>query len=377
MNKNIENKSNFLFYSTNEGTTNIQVILDEETVWATQNSMSDIFDVEENTITYHVSNIYSDGELSKSSTTRKIRVVRLEGNRNVSRELDFYNLDMIISVGYRVNSQKATLFRKWATNVLKEYLIKGFALDDDRLKQGKNLFDKDYFDELLERIREIRASERRFYQKITDIYATAVDYDSKAQITQTFFATVQNKLEFAITNHTAPEIIKLRANSKLPNMGLTSYKNEKKRGKVLKSDVSTAKNYLVEEEIKELNRIVSMYLDYAENQANRGKLMSMKEWADKLDAFLLFNDYNILKDSGKIRADVAKKFAEKEYEKFRVVQDKEYKSDFDKVIENIKSTGNLPKEDIKSINPYSISSVSKFNKILKKGLDIDPNDEQK
>lgn len=375
MDENIENKSNFLFYSTAEGTTNIQVILDEETVWATQNSMSEIFDVEENTITYHVSNIYSDGELSKSSTTRKIRVVRLEGTRNVSRELDFYNLDMIISVGYRVNSQKATLFRKWATNVLKEYLIKGFALDDDRLKQGKNLFDKDYFDELLERIREIRASERRFYQKITDIYATAVDYDSKAQITQTFFATVQNKLEFAITNHTAPEIIKSRANSKMPNMGLTSFKNEKKGGKVLKSDVSTAKNYLVEEEIKELNRIVSMYLDYAENQANRGKLMTMKEWADKLDAFLLFNDYNILKDSGKIRADVAKKFAEKEYEKFRVVQDKEYKSDFDKVIENIKTTGNLPKEDIKSISAYSISSVSKLNKILKNGLDTHPKDD--
>lgn len=378
MEDNIENKSNFLFYSTDSGTTNIQVILDEDTVWATQNSMSEIFDVEENTITYHVSNIYSDGELSKSSTTRKIRVVRLEGTRNVSRELDFYNLDMIISVGYRVNSQKATLFRQWATSILKEYLIKGFALDDDRLKQGKNLFDKDYFDELLERIREIRASERRFYQKITDIYATAVDYDSKAQITQTFFATVQNKLEFAITNHTAPEIIKLRANSKLPNMGLTSYKNEKKGGKILKSDVSTAKNYLAEEEIKELNRIVSMYLDYAENQANRGKLMTMKEWVDKLDAFLLFNDYNILKDSGKIRADVAKKFAEKEYEKFRVVQDKEYKSDFDKAIENIKTTGSLPKEDIKSINPYSISSVSKLNKILKNGLDTSSkNNDQK
>ncbi|WP_125718749.1 virulence RhuM family protein [Flavobacterium ustbae] len=378
MEENIENKSNFLFYSTDNGTTNIQVILDEDTVWATQNSMSEIFDVEENTITYHISNIYSDRELSKSSTTRKIRVVRLEGTRNVSRELDFYNLDMIISVGYRVNSKKATLFRQWATSILKEYLIKGFALDDDRLKQGKNLFDKDYFDELLERIREIRASERRFYQKITDIYATAVDYDSKAQITQTFFATVQNKLEFAITNHTAPEIIKLRANSKLPNMGLTSYKNEKKGGKILKSDVSTAKNYLAEEEIKELNRIVSMYLDYAENQANRGKLMTMKEWVDKLDAFLLFNDYNILKDSGKIRADVAKKFAEKEYEKFRVVQDKEYKSDFDKAIENIKTTGSLPKEDIKSINPYSISSVSKLNKILKNGLDTSSkNNDQK
>lgn len=342
--ENIENKSNFLFYSTESGTTNIQVVLEEETVWATQGSMSEIFDVEENTITYHISNIFSDGELLRSATTRKIRVVRLEGKRNVSRELEFYNLDMIISVGYRVNSKKATLFRKWATEVLKDYLIKGFALDNDRLKQGNNLFDKDYFEELLERIREIRASERRFYQKITDIYATAVDYNVESQTTQTFFATVQNKLEFAITHHTAPEIIKLRADSNKPKMGLTSFKNEKKGGKILKSDVVTAKNYLTEEEIKELNRIVSMYLDFAENQAKRGKIMTMSEWAEKLDAFLIFNNYDLLKDSGKIKAEVAKQFAEKEFDKFRVVQDKEYVSDFDKIIEEIKTTGKLPKE---------------------------------
>lgn len=223
---NLEEKSNFMFYATEDGTTNIQVVLYDDTVWATQRSMSEIFGVEENTITYHLSNIYTEGELIKNATTRKIRVVRLEGNRNVNRELDFYNLDAIISVGYRVNSVKATRFRIWATTILKEYLIKGFALDDDRLKQGKALFGKDYFNELLEKIREIRASERRFYQKITDIYTTAVDYDVKAKITQTFFATVQNKLEFAITKQTAPEIIKSRANATKPNMG---YNMEKRR----------------------------------------------------------------------------------------------------------------------------------------------------
>ncbi|NMH89137.1 virulence RhuM family protein [Flavivirga algicola] len=367
----LEDKVNFLFYTADDGTTNIQVIIDEDTVWATQRSMSEIFGVEENTITYHISNVYSDGELAKSSTTRKIRVVRKEGTRNVNRELDFYNLDMIISVGYRVNSLSATRFRIWSTSILKEYLIKGFALDDDRLKQGKTLFDKDYFDELVERIREIRASERRFYQKITDIYATAVDYDSKAQITQTFFATVQNKLEYAITHHTASEIIKLRASSEKPNMGLTSWKNEKKGGKILKSDVGVAKNYLTHEEISELNRIVTMYLDYAENQASKGRLMNMKDWVEKLDAFLLFNEYDILKDAGKMRADVAKKFAEKEYEKFRVTQDKEYKSDFDKMVEGVKQ-GNLPQEKkIETEEP-----LSDFNQKLKQGLNYDPKQER-
>ncbi|MDO5970396.1 virulence RhuM family protein [Flavivirga aquimarina] len=367
----LEDKVNFLFYTADDGTTNIQVIIDEDTVWATRRSMSEIFGVEENTITYHISNVYSDGELTKSSTTRKIRVVQKEGTRNVNRELDFYNLDMIISVGYRVNSLRATRFRIWSTSILKEYLIKGFALDDDRLKQGKTLFDKDYFDELVERIREIRASERRFYQKITDIYATSVDYDSKAEITQTFFATVQNKLEYAITQHTASEIIKLRASSEKPNMGLTNWKNEKKGGKILKSDVGIAKNYLNHEEISELNRIVTMYLDYAENQASKARLMNMKDWVEKLDAFLLFNEYDILKDAGKMRADVAKNFAEKEYEKFRVIQDKEYKSDFDKMIEGVKQ-GNLPKEKKIEIE----EPLSDFNQKLKQGLSFNPKEER-
>lgn len=376
----LEQPKNFLFYTTDKGTTNIQVILDEETVWATQKSMGEIFDVEENTITYHVGNIFTDGELAKSATTRKIRVVRKEGDREVKRELDFYSLDMIISVGYRVNSTKATLFRIWATTILKEYLIKGFTLDDDRLKQGKTLFDKDYFDELIERVREIRASERRFYQKITDIYAQcSIDYDSKAQITRTFFATVQNKLEYAITHHTAPEIIKLRADSKKPNMGLTSWKNEKKGGKIMKSDVSVAKNYLQHEEIGELNTLVNMYLDYAELQANKGRTMSMSDWVGKLDAFLKFNEYNLLDDAGKMRKDVAKKFAEKEYSKFRIVQDKEFKSDFDTMLEKVKS-GKFPSEQrplpiMKA--PIDEEPLSDFNEKLKKGLEFNPKKESR
>ena len=289
---------------------------------------------------------------------------------------NFYNLDAIISIGYRVNSVQATQFRKWATSILKDYLVKGFILDDDRLKQGKNLFGKDYFDELLEKIREIRASERRFYQKITDIYSTAVDYNPKASITQTFFATVQNKLEFAITHLTAPELIKERADSKKPNMGLTSYKNSKIGGKILKTDVCVAKNYLSEDEISELNILVNMYLDYAELQAKRNKLMKMSDWVDKLDVFLQFNEYDVLKNSGKVRSDVAKKFAENEYQKFRIVQDQEYKSDFDKAIENIKSTGELPQEPkFITINPLSlksISALSEFNKKLKQGLEFNP-----
>lgn len=380
---NLENEHKFMFYSTSEGKINIQVVLDEdnETVWVSQSAMAEIFETTKQTISYHLTNIYNEGELNKYATVKEILTVQEEGKRNVQRNIEFYNLDAIISVGYRVNSQKATYFRIWASSILKDYLKKGFVLDDDRLKQGKTLFGKDYFDELLEKIREIRASERRFYQKITDIYATSVDYDAKASITQTFFATVQNKLEFAITHHTAPEIIKLRANSKQPNMGLTSWKNSKNGGKILKSDVIVAKNYLLEDEISELNILVNMYLDYAELQAKRNKLMTMSEWIEKLDTFLKFNEYDILKDSGKMRSDVAKKFAEKEFEKFRVVQDLEYKSDFDKVIENIKSTGNLPKEnEVFKINAQSIKSVQKlsdFNKNLKKGLDYNPNKDKK
>lgn len=365
---NLEN-TDFMFYSSDKGTTNIQVILDDknETVWVSQNSMAEIFDASKQTISYHLGNIYKEGELNRFATVKEILTVQEEGGRSVQRSIEFYNLDSIISVGYRVSSQKATMFRIWANSVLKNYLVKGFAIDDDRLKQGKNLFDKDYFDELIEIVREIRASERRFYQKITDLYATAIDYDSKSAITRNFFATVQNKLEYAITHHTAPEIIKLRASSKKPNMGLTSWKNEKKGGKIQKSDVGVAKNYLQKEEISELNTLVNMYLDFAELQAKRGVTMTMMQWAEKLDSFLKFNEYDLLSDSGKIRKDVAKKFAEREYEKFRPIQDREFKSDFDKLVENTKSR-TVPKPP-----PLTRGKVlSDFDKKLKKGLDYNP-----
>lgn len=353
----IEQNSEFLFYSSNDGTVKVTVVMGDETVWTTQKSMGDLFGVESNTITYHLKEIYKSGELEENATTRKIRVVRKEGKRQVKRLIDFYNLDAIISVGYRVNSYQATQFRKWATKTLKEYLIKGFVLDDERLKQGNNLFGKDYFEELLERIREIRASERRFYQKITDIYAQcSIDYDKNSPISQKFYATVQNKLHYAITRKTAAEIVRSRANAENPHMGLTSWKNAPV-GKVQKSDISTAKNYLNKDEIKGLNRLVNMYLDYAENQASRQIAMKMEGWATKLDAFLEFNEYDILKDAGNVSAKIAKSIAEKEYNKFRVIQDREFKSDFDRIVEDIKTKGKLPE---KPASP----PLSDFNKSL-------------
>ncbi|QOW11644.1 virulence RhuM family protein [Kaistella flava (ex Peng et al. 2021)] len=335
---NPENQSNFIFYQSQDGTVQVQVVVDNdtETIWASQKAIGEIFSVTKSTISEHTTNIFDTNELERASTVRKIRTVQTEGNREVNREIEFYNLDFIIAVGYRVNSLQATQFRKWATSILKEYLIKGFVLDDDRLKQGNKLFGKDYFEELLERIRDIRSSERLFYQKITDIYATSIDYDAQSPITQEFYATVQNKLHWAIHHHTAAELIKLRANSQNTNMGLTSWKNEKKGGKILKTDVSVAKNYLNEAELIELNRVVTMYLDFAENMARRQKEMKMTSWISRLDAFLSFNEYDILKDAGKITAIVAKKVAESEYEKFKTIQDKIYQSDFDKMVEERK-----------------------------------------
>lgn len=378
MNNKLENTSSFLFYTSRDGNLNVQVIIDDknDTVWATQGSMSEIFGLDKSGISRHLKNIFEEGELDKNSVVAKNATTGTDGKIYV---VEFYNLDAIISVGYRINSAQATQFRIWATNVLKEYLVKGFALDDDRLKQGKTLFGKDYFNELIERIREIRASERRFYQKITDIYAQcSVDYNPKSPITQQFFATVQNKLEFAITHHTASEIIKLRASHQKPNMGLTSWKNEKVGGKILKSDVSVAKNYLSHEEIGELNQIVNMYLDYAELQAKRNRIMNMGDWADKLDTFLKFNDYDLLKDSGKIKSDVAAQFAEREYQKFRVIQDVEYKSDFDKVFEDIKITGSLPRPNrtISIKEALGVENLSDFNDKLKTALCFNPKDEK-
>lgn len=330
------NSSEIILYTTPDGNVKVEVILQDETVLLTQKAMGELFGVSKKTISEHLSNIYKSGELEKESTVRKIRTVQNEGEREVTRNIDFYNLDAIISVGYRVNSQQATQFRIWATKTLREFIIKGFVLDDERLKQGGQLFGKDYFDELLERIREIRASERRFYQKITDIYSEcSIDYDSKAEITQVFYKTVQNKLHWAITGQTAAEIISSRAKAELPNMGLTTWKNSPK-GKVLKSDVSVAKNYLNQKEIEELNRIVTMYLDYAENQAARQIPMKMKDWIGKLDGFLQFNDYSVLKNAGTISADIAKKLATEEFEKFRVKQDSEFESDFDREVKRLK-----------------------------------------
>lgn len=338
--KNTPQHSDIIFYNTPTGDVKIEVIFNDETFWLTQKRMAELFGVESHTITYHLKEIYKTGELEETATARKIRVVQKEGNRDVSRDLDFYNLDAIIAVGYRVNSYQATQFRIWATKTLREFIIKGFVLDDERLKQGKR-FGKDYFDELLERIREIRASERRFYLKITDIYEQcSIDYSKDAEITQKFFKTVQNKLHWAITGKTAAELIADRADASQPNMGLTTWKNAPK-GKVLKTDIGTAKNYLQEKEIKELERIVTMYLDFAELQAERQIPMKMADWVTRLDAFLQFNEYNILKDAGKVSHDVAMKLAEKEYSKFRVIQDRNFESDFDK---EVKKITNKPKK---------------------------------
>lgn len=326
--------NDIIFYSTPTGDVKIEVIFNEETFWLTQKRMAELFGVESHTITYHLKEIYKTGELEEVATTRKIRVVQKEGNREVSRDLDFYNLDAIIAVGYRVNSFQATQFRIWATKTLREFIIKGFVLDDERLKQGKR-FGKDYFDELLERIREIRASERRFYLKITDIYEQcSIDYNKDAEITQKFFKTVQNKLHFAISGKTAAQIIAERASADKPNMGLQTWKNAPS-GKVLKGDIGIAKNYLIEKEIKELERVVTMYLDFAELQASRQIPMKMEDWVARLDAFLQFNEYQILKDAGKVSHEVALKLAEKEYDKFRVIQDRNFESDFDKEVKKI------------------------------------------
>jgi hypothetical protein len=320
-----------LLYTAPEGKTHIEVFFEDETFWLSQKKMGELFGVEVQTINYHLKEVFKTNELDEKSVIRKIRITADDSKNYLT---NFYNLDAIIAVGYRVNSHEATRFRIWSTKTLREFIIKGFVLDDERLKQGKS-FGKDYFDELLERIREIRASERKFYQKITDIYAQcSMDYDPKSDVTQVFYKTVQNKLHWAITGHTAAELIAERANAAQPNMGLTTWKNAPK-GKILKTDVSVAKNYLSDKELGELNRIVSMYLDYAENQANRQIPMTMKDWVGRLDGFLQFNEYAVLKDAGAISADIAKKLAEEHYEQYRVLQDREYESDFDEQIEKL------------------------------------------
>ncbi len=317
-----------LLYKSMENDVLINVCFYNETFWLTQKAMAELFDCSSNNIASHLKNIYAEKELDEIPTTQFFWVVQKEGNRNVNRSIKHYSLDAIISVGYRVNSLKATRFRQWATKTLRDFIVKGFVINDEMLKNGK-AFGKDYFDELLEKIKEIRASERRFYQKITDIYSQcSYDYDKNNELTRTFFKTVQNKLLFAVTKQTAPEIIHSRIDSSKDHLGLQSWKNSP-NGKILKSDITIAKNYLDQKEISSLNDIVTMYLDYAENQAKRGKLMSMQDWIDRLDAFLNFNEYEILHNSGHISRELANTLATKEYEIFRVKQDAEYVSDFD------------------------------------------------
>ena len=333
MDEKIE-QSEVLLYATDESNIHVSVAFYNETFWLTQKAMAELFTVDVSTINQHIKNIYADEELDPDSTIGNFPIVQQEGNRTVRRTLAFYNLDAIISVGYRVNSKAATQFRRWATSTLKEYIIKGFVMNDEMLKNGKP-FGKDYFDELLERIKEIRASERRFYQKITDIYVEcSCDYDPHSDITRKFFKTVQNKLIFAITGETAPELISHRADSEKEHMGLTNWKNSPD-GKILKTDVTVSKNYLDNEEISNLNDIVVMYLDYAENQAKRHKLMTMKDWVSKLDSFLEFNEYDILNNAGKVSRKVADDLAHKEFDKFRVKQDQDYISDFDKATQKL------------------------------------------
>jgi hypothetical protein len=325
-----------ILYRTADDAVHVEVLYESESFWLDQRRMAELFGVDVRTVSEHLRTVYDSGELNEGATLRKIRTVRTEGSREVARDIAFYNLDAIISVGYRVNSAQATQFRIWATGTLREFIIKGFVLDDERLKLNRR-FGRDYFDELLDRIREIRASERRFYLKITDIYEQcSIDYDRHAETTQTFFRTVQNKLHWAITGKTAAELIADRADAEKPSMGLTTWKNAP-AGKVLKGDVSIAKNYLIEREIRELERIVTMYLDYAENQAARQIPMKMADWVARLDAFLRFNEYEVLTNAGRVSAEVARRLAEEQYDRFRVRQDREFESDFEAEVKRIES----------------------------------------
>jgi hypothetical protein len=328
--------SEILLYTTPNGQVKVEIYLQNETIWLTQQKMADLFGVQRPAITKHLNNIFKSGELSEEAVSSILEHTTQHGaiaDKTQIQKTKFYNLDAIISVGYRVNSSQATAFRIWATERLKEYIIKGFTMDDERLKNPNNIFGKDYFDEQLARIRDIRSSERRFYQKITDIYAQcSADYQANHDITKQFFATVQNKLHFAITGQTAAEIISSRVDSSKENMGLTTWKNAPE-GKIRKSDIGVAKNYLDEKELDGLNRIVSMYLDFAEMQAKRGVIMYMKDWVQRLDAFLQFNEVDVLKDAGRVSHEVALALAEKEFEKYNVKQDKELKSDFDRLVE--------------------------------------------
>lgn len=322
----------FLIYNTPEENVSVNAVIKDETIWLTQRAMAELFDVGVPAISKHLANIYAEGELNENSTVSKMEIVQQEGSRSIKRNMDFYNLDAIISVGYRVNSRKATNFRIWATGILKEYMIKGFAMDDERLKQGKTAFGKDYFKELLERVRSIRASERRIWQQITDIFAEcSIDYDKDSQTTHDFYAMVQNKFHYAITGQTAAEIIDTKADHTKEHMGLTTWADSP-NGKIKKSDVIIAKNYLSQDEMRQLNRMVTAYLDFAESMTLRHIPLTMQDWEKRLNSFVEMFEYGILKDAGKVSAEIAKLHAETEFEKYRIIQDRLFMSDYDKYL---------------------------------------------
>ena len=333
-NKLIRNSTTeFLIFTSQAGENSIEARYEDETIWLSQKLMATLFEVDVRTINEHLKNIYAQNEQTETATIRKFRIVQTEGNREINRAIAFYNLDAIISVGYRVNSIRATQFRQWATKVLKDFAIKGFVLDKKRLENGSYL-NENYFEELLSEIREIRLSERKFYQKVTDIYATSLDYNKDAVVTKAFFAKVQNKLHFAIHGHTASELIFKRVDSGEDKMGLTSWKNSPD-GKIIKTDVAIAKNYLNKEELEALGRIVNAFLDLAENRAQRKIPMTMQDWATRIDQFLAFDEREILQDSGQISTEIAKEKAEAEFEKYRIIQDQLFESDFDREIKKL------------------------------------------
>lgn len=317
--------------ATGDNPASIEMRYQDENVWLTQKMMAELYGVEVHTVNEHIAKVIADKELQEEATIRKFRIVQTEGSRQVSREVKHYNLQMIIAVGFKVNNERAVQFRKWANQIVKDYTIQGWAMDDERLKQGGTILTKDYFEKQLEKIREIRLSERRFYQKVTDIYATAIDYDRTAKSTQRFFATVQNKMHYSIHGHTAAELIYERADATKEHMGLTSWDGAPE-GKIHKYDVTVGKNYLTEEELQLLERLVSSYLDFAEMQTIRHIPMTMADWETRLNSFLTLWDHDVLQDNGKISAEMAKLKAETEFEKFRIIQDQQYLSDFDRFL---------------------------------------------
>lgn len=331
MSDELENTGKILIYQNEKGNTKVDVYFEENTIWMTQKSICELYQVAKSSVSEHISNIYKDGELDENLTVRKFRTVQIEGSRQVSREMDYYNLDMILAVGYRVRSNVGIHFRRWASGILTEYMQKGFVLNDERLRNPKE-FGADYFDELLERIRDIRASEKRLYRKVKDIFALSVDYDSKSEIAQNFFMSIQNKLEYAATGHTAPEIIAERANARKDNMGLTTFKG----AKVRRADIIVAKNYMTQEEISTLNLIVNMYLDYAELQAKGHREMHMADWENKLGEFLRFNGREVLKNFGTVKREVAEKLATAQYKKYDAHRRKLEAADVDELEADVK-----------------------------------------